>query len=203
MRNLMREKRKEKLLASVSNALADVSNVSLLSSSSSSSASLKNKNLSDKSDGAKVYPDDFVQFWNLYPRKQDKKKALIAWNKAKDRPVIVELLKIIETQKQSEQWKKENGQFIPQPSTWLNGGRWMDEPVETQTLPVKNHPLKKSFDDIRLEIITKLEESALAGGDSISRCLSACNDLYRDIPKRNGVRVVDEAYEIFKHRNKK
>jgi len=64
-------------------------------------------------------------------------------------------------------------------------------------------PIKKSFDDIRLEIITKLEESDLAGGDSISRCLSKCNDLYRDIPKRNGVRVVDEAYEIFKHRNKK
>jgi hypothetical protein len=30
-----------------------------------------------------------------------------------------------------------------------------------------------------------------------------CNDLYRDAPKRNGARVVDEAYEIFKHRNKK
>jgi hypothetical protein len=69
--------------------------------------------------------------------------------------------------------------------------------------PAPSAPLKKSFNDIRLEIITKLEESSLAGGDSISRCLSACNDLYRDVPKRNGARVVDEAYEIFKHRNKK
>lgn len=63
--------------------------------------------------------------------------------------------------------------------------------------------LKKSFDDIRNEIITKLEESTLAGGDSISRCLSACNDLYRDIPKRDNESVVNNAYEIFKHRNKK
>jgi hypothetical protein len=64
-------------------------------------------------------------------------------------------------------------------------------------------PLKKSFEDIRNEVVIKLEEAALAGGDSISRCLSACNDLYRDVPKRNRARVVDEAYEIFKHRNKK
>ena len=64
-------------------------------------------------------------------------------------------------------------------------------------------PLKKNFDDIRNEIVVKLEESALSPGDSVSRCLSKCNDVYRAIPKRNGVHVVDEAYEIFKHRNKK
>jgi hypothetical protein len=205
MRNLMREKRKEKLLASVSNALADVSNVSLLSSSASSSASLKNKNLSDKSDGTNVYPDDFVQFWNSYPRKEGKKKAFKAWQSAKDKPEISQILRQLVIQKQSEQWQKDNGQFIPHPATWLNGGRWMDEPVKVsdKNKSAPSAPLKKSFNDIRLEIITKLEESSLAGGDSISRCLSACNDLYRDVPKRNGARVVDEAYEIFKHRNKK
>ena len=34
-------------------------------------------------------------------------------------------------QKQTEQWSKNNGQFIPNPSTYLNQGRWKDEaPVE-------------------------------------------------------------------------
>jgi len=43
MRNFMAEKRKQKVLADVSNVLAPVSNVSLLSSSSSSSTTTKNK----------------------------------------------------------------------------------------------------------------------------------------------------------------
>ena len=27
----------------------------------------------------------------------------------------------------SEQWKKDDGQFIPHPTTFLNGERWNDE----------------------------------------------------------------------------
>ena len=70
---------------------------------------------------------NFVLFWNAYPRKSGKKNALDAWNKAKDKPSLEIILKSIETQKQSEQWKKENGQFIPHPATWINAGRWDDE----------------------------------------------------------------------------
>ena len=35
----------------------------------------------------------------------------------------------IEQQKESAQWSKDNGQFIPHPTTWLNGKRWEDEVV--------------------------------------------------------------------------
>ena len=37
------------------------------------------------------------------------------------------LLTAIEKQKESAQWSKDNGQFIPHPTTWLNGKRWEDE----------------------------------------------------------------------------
>ena len=37
------------------------------------------------------------------------------------------MLKAIEKQKGSEQWTKDNGQYIPHPSTWLNQSRWEDE----------------------------------------------------------------------------
>ena len=37
------------------------------------------------------------------------------------------LLSAVEKQKKSEQWTKNDGQFIPNPSTWLNQGRWDDE----------------------------------------------------------------------------
>jgi hypothetical protein len=29
--------------------------------------------------------------------------------------------------KNSQQWTKDGGQFIPMPATWLNGRRWEDE----------------------------------------------------------------------------
>jgi hypothetical protein len=37
------------------------------------------------------------------------------------------LLTALDKQKKSTQWKKDNGQFIPHPATWLNGKRWEDQ----------------------------------------------------------------------------
>jgi len=38
----------------------------------------------------------------------------------------------VNAQKATEQWRKDNGQFIPHPQTWLNQRRWEDdvEPAE-------------------------------------------------------------------------
>ena len=37
------------------------------------------------------------------------------------------LLEAIKKQKKSAQWVKDGGQFIPHPTTWLNGKRWEDD----------------------------------------------------------------------------
>ena len=42
------------------------------------------------------------------------------------------MLSAIDTQKKSDQWKKDGGQFIPNPATWLNQRRWEDE-VQTKS----------------------------------------------------------------------
>jgi len=73
------------------------------------------------------YPKAFEQFWEAYPKKKAKGAALIAWKKAKDKPEIENLIEIIEENKESKEWKKENGQFIPYPATWINEKRWLDE----------------------------------------------------------------------------
>lgn len=73
------------------------------------------------------YPVAFEAFWKAYPRKIGKKAALKAWSNAKDRPAIETILSAIALQSGSDQWKKDAGQFIPHPSTWLNQGRWHDE----------------------------------------------------------------------------
>jgi len=69
--------------------------------------------------------DEFIQFWNTYPKKVGRDKALESWNKT--RPNIEEVLKALDWQIKSDQWFKNGGQFIPNPTTYLNQGRWKDE----------------------------------------------------------------------------
>jgi hypothetical protein len=70
----------------------------------------------------------FVEFWKVYPRRVSKALALKAWLKIAPGPELVQtILAAVEVHKKSEQWKKDNGQFIPHPSTWLNQKRWEDE----------------------------------------------------------------------------
>lgn len=79
--------------------------------------------------------DGFAAFWEAYPKKAGKAAALKAWNKLAPDVVLQEQMgKALEVQKQSQQWRKDGGQFIPMPATWLNGRRWEDE-VQTQTQP--------------------------------------------------------------------
>jgi DNA-binding MarR family transcriptional regulator len=76
---------------------------------------------------SKIYSDPFLNFWNGYPKKVGKGAAWTAWQKARAKPEIEKLLAVIGEQKKTEQWQKNNGQFIPNPATWLNQCRWDDE----------------------------------------------------------------------------
>ena len=76
------------------------------------------------------YTDDFELFWNVYPKKVGKKDAFNAFKKAKQ-PIQL-LIHAVQEQMQTDQWQKENGRFIPNPSTWLNQGRWDDQVVKYQ-----------------------------------------------------------------------
>ena len=72
--------------------------------------------------------DRFSEFWSAYPKKVAKQYALKAWKRLKPNADLHQrILKAVEDQKQSEQWRKNNGQYIPNPATWLNGGQWDNE----------------------------------------------------------------------------
>jgi len=68
---------------------------------------------------------DFDLFWSTYPVKKGKGNAEKSWEKLK--PDLQIVLTAIEAQKQTDQWTKDNGKFIPYPATWLNQRRWEDE----------------------------------------------------------------------------
>jgi hypothetical protein len=72
-------------------------------------------------------PDRFEELWAAYPKKVGKADALRCWARLKPRPQFEDVMKALDTQKASEQWRLENGRFIPNPATWINQGRWMDE----------------------------------------------------------------------------
>jgi len=85
-------------------------------------------------------------FWSLYPRKIGKGAAELAWKKLKpDVALQARIIQAVKAQCKSEQWRRDGGQFIPHPATWLNGKRWEDEvevkiaqdkpPVFYRTLP--------------------------------------------------------------------
>ena len=75
-----------------------------------------------------VVMSEFEIFWQDYPKKIGKKEALKAWEKAKDKPPLSEIIRAIHLSVCSEGWTTDNGRFIPHPATWLNQGRWDDKP---------------------------------------------------------------------------
>jgi hypothetical protein len=98
------------------------------SSSSSSSSNLKSLNPCPNPSGSDE--GGFIAFWSLYPKKEAKQAAVKAWRKVKadELPTIMAgLRKAIQT----EQWRKDDGQFVPLPASWLNGRRWTDELTKT------------------------------------------------------------------------
>ena len=69
----------------------------------------------------------FEEFWQAYPRKVGKDAARKAFERRKpDTELLSQMLAAIRAQAASEQWRKDGGQFIPYPATWLNEGRWQD-----------------------------------------------------------------------------
>lgn len=72
----------------------------------------------------------FDVFWEAYPRKVGKGDARKAFSKVK--ADLKTLLSAVDRQKNSVQWQRDGGRYIPNPATWLNQGRWEDElPVES------------------------------------------------------------------------
>lgn len=70
----------------------------------------------------------FQAFWSAYPRKTAKANALKAFEKLNpDGDLMKMMLGALSRWSKSEQWIKDNGQYIPHAATWLNGRRWEDE----------------------------------------------------------------------------
>lgn len=74
--------------------------------------------------------EGFLAFWQAYPRKcgkADAEKAYLKLNPSGELQRTI--LEAVERNKASPEWSRDNGKYIPYPSTWLNGRRWEDEEI--------------------------------------------------------------------------
>ena len=71
----------------------------------------------------------FDQFWAVYPKKQGKGDALKVWKRLKpDKALFEQILTSVKAHaSRNPQWKRDGGQYIPNPATWLRQTRWLDE----------------------------------------------------------------------------
>ena len=72
---------------------------------------------------------DFESTWNLYPKKDAKGFARMAWFKLLRNgqlPPLDEIRAAIRRFADSEGWQREQGRFVPQMGNWLRGQRWLD-----------------------------------------------------------------------------
>jgi len=85
--------------------------------------------------------DTFNDFWNIYPRKKGKEHALKWFRKNKPNDEFVAMLIADITKRLESEWKGKDLEFIPHPSTYLNGKRWEDD-IVTPACADKPRPSK-------------------------------------------------------------
>jgi hypothetical protein len=86
---------------------------------------IKNKRLKIKDQ--LVESEEFSRFWKVYPKKVAKLDAIKAWNQHNLDSKADVVISAVLSQKNLPSWKKDGGQFVPHPASWIRGGRWNDE----------------------------------------------------------------------------
>ncbi len=70
----------------------------------------------------------FKRFYNAYPKKKSRGKALSWFKTHKPKSSLVDtMIESLEKQKLTLDWQKQNGRYIPYPATWLNASGWENE----------------------------------------------------------------------------
>jgi len=143
-----------KVNITVSNLLAPLANAEAEAEAEAD----KTKICPPKPDGS----TDFGIFWAMYPRKEGKGNARMAFKKKKCSAIMAKIELAVERQKKSDQWQKDSGQFIPMPATWINQERWDDEGTAVPVIHKPRSDPKAAIRDRAIaEIMERLKPSAL------------------------------------------
>lgn len=104
----------------------------------------------------------FERFWAIYPRHTNKEAARKAFAKLNpDDELMATILDAVKKQKESAQWTKDGGQFIPHPATWLNGARWKDEMPTGKKVAAQDFG-QRDYSDVPKQMMDDLEKELAA-----------------------------------------
>lgn len=104
--------------------------------------------------------DGFEEFYSAYPRKKARAAAFKAWAKlSPDEELRGKILSALKWQVDTPDWKRDNGDYIPYPATYLNNRRWEDE----RDNPKQQRPVQQEDDvAITLRLLREGRAAALA-----------------------------------------
>jgi hypothetical protein len=88
-------------------------------------------------------PEGFDEFWRVYPRKDNKAKAVKAWRKLMkepNHPAVADITAHIEKRIKLGAWSAKKKNFIPNPEAFINGRRWEDEIITQYSDNPKDAP---------------------------------------------------------------
>jgi hypothetical protein len=90
------------------------------------------------------YPQDFEEFWKVYPRREGKLAAYKSWQRLK-LPQKRRAYMAMKSQLSvlSAKARDHRGNFCPLPATWINQGRFDDDPQPPT--PASNAPSRPTF----------------------------------------------------------
>lgn len=75
----------------------------------------------------------FHQFWEAYPRKVSKPDAQKAFSVALRQASLKDILDSLAAHKLTDQWRKNEGRFVPYPASWLRTQPWQNSLTSTTT----------------------------------------------------------------------
>lgn len=96
----------------------------------------KKKNPPPPSDEGGAF-DAFWDSWPKHPRKVAEAQCRRKWKTKGCETVAGQVMAALEAAKASESWRKDAGEFIPAPLTWLNQSRW-EAPTEAESAAEAN-----------------------------------------------------------------
>lgn len=141
------------------------------------------------------YGSEFLEFWKVYPKKVGKDAAWNAWKKRNGSlPELITILLAVASQAESDQWTKDGGQYIPNPATWINQGRWADEVAPAVAVVDGSKPPAEwsNARDAAANAVWDAKET----GDDVRRAIQVARDKWGDCPKWRGLDAVTKGVDL-------
>lgn len=161
-------------------------------------SSIEFNNINPHNPPTQLTDNGFTAFWDAYPNKKGKQPAIKKWMKGKFDLAVI--LPALEKQKKLRDWVKDNGQYVPHATTYLNQRRWEDELPEGEENYVVDFKNPTTEREVVLRVWLERTNPELLqnGNQQINSTFEAERALFEQLVKRCGGSL-EKTYGVLKH----